>query len=105
MLSGGGANAGSADRTPESGPRTSVCDAVSAAPAPAAAPTATAAFVDDDGFVAGATLAMLRKGQPLIYLEHRLKSQLRLPGSPQTNHCVISQRYAALTLRSIGLSY
>merc|ERR1739841_407776 len=54
ILSGGGATAGSADRTPESGPRMSICDAVSAAPAPAAAPTATAA-VDDDGFVAGAT--------------------------------------------------
>ena len=57
ILSGGGATAGSADRTPESGPRTSICDAVSAAPA--AAPTATAAFVDDDGFVAGATFVPL----------------------------------------------
>mmetsp|Transcript_6777 Transcript_6777/g.21212 ORF Transcript_6777/g.21212 Transcript_6777/m.21212 type:complete len:356 (-) Transcript_6777:903-1970(-) len=40
ILSGGGAAAGSAARTPESGPRMSICDVVSAAPAaaPAAAP-------------------------------------------------------------------
>mmetsp|Transcript_10988 Transcript_10988/g.30041 ORF Transcript_10988/g.30041 Transcript_10988/m.30041 type:complete len:243 (+) Transcript_10988:916-1644(+) len=42
ILSGGGAAAGSAARTPESGPRMSICDVVSAAPA--AAPAAARAL-------------------------------------------------------------
>ena len=66
----------------------------------AAAPTATAATADDDGFVGATSMlrppSMLRKGQPLICWGTALlrpKSitllHIRLRGSPQTNHCVI----------------